>query len=161
MTKIVGATDTKYITVTPVLTVAAAYASGDYIGTSASCMTFSNAVDKVGSSGRVTGCLLVDAALQSLAGELWLFDTVLTPPADSAAWTMTDAVAATCIGVIPLPAASYYASAVNSVCKGVPAAPLAFVCGSTSKDLFGVFVTRDAPAYASGDLTFRLSIIQD
>jgi len=161
MSRVHGAQDTKIVSVTPVLTVHATYASGDYVGTSASCMTFSTVVDKTGNSGKVTAALVVDYATQKLAGELWLFDTAVVPPADSAAWTVTDAEMLTCIGVISLPAASYYASAANACCLGVPAAPLTFQCAAGSQDIYGVFVTRDTPTYASGDLTFTLYVTQD
>ena len=145
------------ITVSPVLTVAATYAANDYIGTSATAMIFANAARFTGGTGYVLGCELTDYALQSVAGELWLFDTAVTPPDDSAAWTISDAHAATCIGVIPF--STYYASALNSVSNGVPAYPLHFV--AAAKALYGCFVTRGAPAYTSLDLTFRLAVIQD
>ena len=145
--------------VTPVLTVAATYAANDYVGTSATAMVFADCARGINGTGVVVGCSLVDKALQSVAGELWLFDTAVTPPADSAAWTLSDAHAATLIGVIPF--STYYASALNSVSNGVPAYPLPFKCLSSSASIYGCFVTRGAPAYASLDLTFRLAISQD
>ena len=156
-----GATPTKIVSVTPTLTVHATYVANDYVGESGVPMTFASVVDKVGGSGKVISALIVDYAVQHIVGELWLFDTTFAPPADSAAWTVSDAIAETCIGVINFPAASYYASAANEVCRGTPAAPLAFQCGSASKDLYGAFVTRGTPAYASGDITFRLYVQQD
>ena len=147
------------VTVTPVLTVAATYVTGDYVGTSISPMTFSNCARVAGGTGYVTSCMLIDYAKQSIAGELWLFDGLVTPPNDSAAWTLSDADMAKCIGVIPF--STYYASALNSVSFGTPPLAIGFKCGSAVKELYGCFVTRGAPAYASGDLTFRLSILQD
>ena len=150
-----GGTDLHTVSVTPVLTVAATYVSGDYVGTSLIPMTFSGVVDKNGKSGYVVGCIIVDDALQSSAnGELWLFDTTFTAPADSAAWTVTDAVMKTCIGIIPF--ATYYASVANSTAVGVLAEPLAFKCGAAVNDIYGAYVVRGTPAYASLDLTFRL-----
>ena len=151
-------TDMHISTNTPVLTVAATYVANDYIGTSATPMTFADVVEKNGRSGFILGCTLVDYALQSVAGELWLFDTTVTPPADSAAWSISDAHAKTCIGVIPF--STYYASALNSVSQGIPAAPIPFKCGAAVNDIYGCFVTRGAPAYVSLDLTFRLYTVE-
>ena len=146
------------VNATPVLTVAATYVANDYVGTSGAPITFSDVVDENGFSGFILGCQLIDYALQSVAGELWLFDTTVTPPADSAAWTISDAHAKTCIGVIPF--STYYASALNSVSQGIPAAPIPFKCGAAVNDIYGCFVTRGAPAYASLDLTFRLYTVE-
>jgi hypothetical protein len=151
---------TNHITVSPVLTVHATYATGDYVGTSGAAMEFAGAARVDGGSGAIAGVTLVDAALQSVAGELWLFDTPVTPPNDSAAWTLSDADAAHCIGIIPF--STYYASAANSVAPASASQPvLPFKCAAGSKSLYGCFVTRGAPAYASGDLTFRMGVMQD
>jgi hypothetical protein len=149
---------TACVDVTPVLTVAATYVANDYVGTSGAAMVFAGCARIDAGTGIVIGAVLVDYALQSLPGELWLFDTGPTPPNDSAAWTITDAMAKRCIGVIPFN--TYYASAVNSI-SPVGNLCIAFQCLSTSRALYGCFVTRGAPAYASGDLTFRLRVMQD
>lgn len=146
------------IDVAPTLTVAGAYISGDYVGTSGAAMEFANAARATGLTGTVTSAVLVDYANQQIAGELWLFDTAPTPPADNAAWTISDAHAARCIGVIPF--STYYASALNAVSNGnMPNGGLDFKAAATS--LFGGFVTRGAPTYATGNLTFRLFVRQD
>jgi hypothetical protein len=93
-----------------------------------------------------------------VAAELWLFDTAITAPADSAAWTITDAMSKTCVMVIPF--STYYASALNCVSMG-DGLPRKFKCASGSTVLYGALVTRGAPAYASGDVTVRLWIDQD
>ena len=146
------------ITVNPVLTVAGAYAAGDFVGTSATALVFANAARVAGGSGVIKSAMLIDAALQSAACELWLFDTAVTPPNDNAAWTISDADAATCIGVIPF--TTYYASALNSVANGiVPNGGIGFSAVATT--IWGCIVTRGAPTYASLNLTLRLSIMQD
>lgn len=148
------------VTVAPVLTVAATYVTGDYVGTSSAPMTFSSCARVAGGTGLVTSCMLIDYGLQSIAGELWLFDATVTTPADSAAWSLSDADMAKCIGVIPF--STYYASALNSVSFGAPASsPIGFKCGTALRELYGCFVTRGAPTYASGSLTFRLNVMQD
>jgi hypothetical protein len=151
--------NTVLIRATPTLTTAGTYAANDYVGTSGTCVTFANAARVNNGAGWILGAQLIDYATQSVSGELWLFDTAGTPPADNAAWTMADASMARLVCVIPF--STYYASAVNSVSQGIPAAPAAFQTLAGSKDLYGVFVTRGAPVYATGDLTFILSVSQD
>ena len=90
--------DTKVIDVTVTMTAASSYASGDYVGADAVALVFAPASTTQNYSGTVLDAMLIDYALQSVACELWLFDTIPTPPSDSAAWTITDAMARTCIG---------------------------------------------------------------
>ena len=149
---------TKSIQGQPVLTVAGAYTANDYVGTSATPITFANAARVIGGGGVIQRAVLVDYALQSLSMELWLFDTLVTPPADNAAWSISDVHAATCIGVIPF--TTYYASAVNSV-SPAPNLGVAFNCAVGDTAIYGCLVTRGAPTYASLDLVARLVILQD
>ena len=150
--------NTTTITVTPTLTVHATYAANDYVGESGTAMAFANAARVNTGSGVILGAVLVDYALQSVACELWLFDASVTPPNDSAAWTISDADALKCIGVILF--SVYYASALNSVSPGqFPNGNIPFK--STGTSLWGALVTRGAPAYASGDVSVRLVIAQD
>jgi hypothetical protein len=122
-------------------------------------MVFTDAARIINGTGWIVGASLIDYAKQSVACELWLFDTAITPPADSAAWTLTDAHAARKICVIPF--STYYASALNSISDGVPARPAAFQTLAASKNIYGCLVTRGAPTYATGDLTVILDILQD
>lgn len=147
------------VSATPVLTVAATYASGDFVGTSATPITFADCALAPNGSGWITSAEFIDgSAAAGVAAELWLFDTTFTPPADSAAWTITDAEAKTCIMIIPF--SVYAASAANCVAMG-DNLPRKFKCASGTAALFGAIVTRGAPAYASLDVTIRLYIDQD
>ncbi len=146
------------IDVSPTLTVHASYATGDYVGTSGTAMIFSGASRINNSTGTILSAVLIDYASQSLPLELWLFDTAITPPADSAAWSISDADSARCIGVIPF--LTYYASALNSV-SSVFGIGMGFKTLSASTNIYGCLVTRGSPTYASGDLTVRLFILQD
>jgi len=144
---------------TPVLTVHANYASGDYCGTSGVAMEFQKSASGPGKSGYILSALLIDAALQSAAIELWLYDYPVTPPADSAAWTLSDSDAKHLVAIIPF--SNYYASALNSVSDGQPdTGPKKFVCQSDSRSLYGCLVLRSAPTFSSGDLTVRLTLEQ-
>ena len=149
---------TTAIDVTPTLTVHATYISGDYVGESGVAMDFATAARINGGAGIIQSAVLVDFAMQSVACELWLFDVAPTPPNDSAAWTISDADSAHLIGVLQF--SSYYASAVNSVCPLVNCG-IGFKAAAGDRSIFGCLVTRGAPAYASGDVTIRLVILQD
>jgi hypothetical protein len=147
------------ILVTPTLTVAATYASGDFVGTSATALIFTNAARFAGGAGTIIGATLIDYALQSVAAELWLFSAIVTPPNDSAAWTITDAHSKLCIGVIPF--STYYATAANSISTGtIPNGNIGFILPPGATSLYGALVTRGAPSYADGDLTIRLLITE-
>lgn len=148
------------VTVTPTLTVHATYATGDYVGTSATPIDFSTAARVNGGSGTIVSATLIDAAAQGIETELWLFDQTVTPPDDSAAWTISDADALKCIGVIKFATTDYYSSAANKVAVKNPVA-IGFTCAAADRSIFGCLVTRGSPAYASGDLSIRLQIIQD
>ncbi len=140
------------VTATPTLDTLA-YASGDCLDTT--ILTFSGAVGAA-LSGVVDTMVIADAALQSQPCELWLFNATVTPAAENAAHSISDADAAKCIGVIY--SGPYYASALNSVsvAKGIG---LAIKCAASS--LYGIAVTRGTPTYAADSLTFKLVIYQD
>lgn len=148
------------IDVTPTLTVAATYTTNDYVGTSGSPMTFAGSSRINNSTGTILSAVLIDYGAQNIPFELWLFDTTVTPPADSAAWSISDADCARCIGVIPF--LTYYASALNSVsfAQGIG---IGFKTISASTNLYGCLVARGTPAssWTSGQLTVRLSVLQD
>jgi hypothetical protein len=140
----------------PTLSVAASYVSGDYVGTSATPWSWT-ACRTSGGTGQLQSITVVDKASQSISGELWLFDRSVTVPNDSAAWTITDADAQFLLGVVPV--STYYASAANTVAS-VTGVGLTIGCnGSTS--VFGAWVTRGSPTYASGDLTIILGSSAD
>jgi hypothetical protein len=151
---------TAVVTVTPTLSTGGTYSANDYVGTNATPMTFAVG-RKNGGTGALISAVLVDAAVQSVAAELWLFDTTVTTPADNAAWTITDAEALTCIGVIPF--STYYASATNGVAMGNVGAGIPFACSSGNANIFGALVTRGAPVYntAGSGLSVRLGVLQD
>ena len=149
-------------TVNPVLTVAGAYSANDYVGTSGVAMIFTGCAAQNGGGGWLVSAKVVDAAVQSVQGELWVFDTAITPPSDNAAWSISDADANHLIAVLPMNAADYFASALNSTCDGAPPnGPKRYLCAAGSKSLYACFVTRGAPTYTSLDLYFKLSVMQD
>ena len=149
-------------TVTPVLTVGGTFAVGDYVGTSGAAMEFtrcgpSRSANGGGASGYIVGAALIDASAQTIPLELWLYDAPITPPNDNAAWSLSDANAKSCLGVISFN--TYRVSALNSMSQGtLDGGALRFFTGDTTTSIFGCLVTRGAPVYTNGDLTVRLSI---
>jgi hypothetical protein len=131
-----------------------AYASGDCLHTSV--ISFANAVAVSGGTGTIVKLTVIDADLQSAAGELWLFSATVTPAAANAAHSISDGDAALCVGVIPF--GPYYASALNSVSVN-SSISLPFSCAATT--LFAIAVTRGTPTYTASGLTIKLLVAQD
>jgi hypothetical protein len=146
------------VAVTPTLTVHATYISGDYVGTSGVAMIFAGMGRVNGGTVTLFPAALIDYAAQSVATELWLFDTAITPPADSAAWSISDADSAHCVAVLPF--STYYASALNAIALSANS-PIPVKCAAADTALYGCLVTRGAPAYADGDVTIKLRGVQD
>lgn len=145
------------VTITPTIG-AGSYVSGDYVGVSGVSTEVPNCARVNGGSFFVIAAVLLDKAKASVAGELWFFDAPVTPPADSAAWSLSDADMAHCLGVIPF--STYYASALNSISQ-IDSGRFKFQCTALTKSVWCCFVTRGAPAYSTGDLVIRLFISQD
>jgi hypothetical protein len=143
------------------MTVHANYAANDYVGVSGVATVFPNCASRPGGGGYISAALLTTAvAGQSSALELWMFDTPVTPPTDSTAWTISTADLRHLVAVIPF--STYYLAAGNGASFAIPAGMARYTCQPTSRDLYGCVVNRAAsPAWASGDLQFRLSVVQD
>jgi hypothetical protein len=143
------------LTATPTLTVAGAYGANDFVGTSATAITFANAVGAAGGYATIISARLHDYALQSAAAELWLFNAAPTPPNDNAAWSISDADVLKCIGVIVFD--TYYTSALNSIAEGRNL-PKKIKAAAAATSIYGCLVTRGAPTYATGDVTVTLEL---
>src|SRR5512139_4042286 len=107
---------TAVITVSVTLTVGATYVANDFVGTTNTPITFANAVASSGGSGTVRSVTISDpAASTATALELWLFNATITPPADSAAWDLSDANGLKCVGVISIPTTAQFLSSATGV----------------------------------------------
>lgn len=146
------------IAVTVTLTVGATYATGDFVGTSAAAISFANAVRTAAGSATIRSITISDPAASTAAAlELWLFSATITPPADSAAWNLSDADGLKCVGVIPIPTTAQFLSSATGVMH-VGMLGLQFHCAATT--LFGALVTRGSPTY-TGTLVVTLEIEYD
>lgn len=150
---------TKRIPVTPTLTVHANYVANDFVGTSGVAMVFDGVARVDGGSGWIIGGVIEDDVAEAFAMDLLLFDTAVTPPADSAAWTISDADMKHCQAVLSFgvdPVANL--SAVNAVCEAKSGAH-SFTCAAGSKKLYGCLVNRGT--LATTGVTVTLAVIQD
>jgi hypothetical protein len=140
--------------------VAGTYSARDYIGASGVGMVFENCAKQPGECGYLHSALLIDAAKQSVPLELWVFDSPITPPADNAAWTVSDADLKNLVGVIPF--ATYYASALNSASDEQPLSGPKRYTTKVAANLYGYLVNGSGtPTFASGDITIRLTTVAD
>lgn len=146
------------ITVSVTLTVGATYVTGDFVGTSTTPISFANAVRTSAGSATLRSLTISDPAASTAAAlELWLFNATVAPPADSAAWALSDADGLKCVGVIPIPTTAQFLSS-NTGVMHVGALGLQFHCAATT--LFGALVTRGSPTY-TGTLQVMLEIEYD
>ncbi len=148
----------KSVTVTPTLTVAGAYSSGDYVGTSGVAMDF-NVARIAGKDLYIDTITIVDKAKQDKALEIWFFNADPTPPADNAAWDITDAHALFGVGVVPLPAANYADNVSNSIVT--VNTKLHVMPTGASTHIYAVLIARDTPTYANGDLQVTIAVTQN
>jgi len=145
---------------TTVMSVAGAYTTGDYMGTSGSPQYFEDAIRTSSGTGIIKSIIISDKiTTTNVAMELWIFSTSFTAPTDNAAWTITDAEALNCLGVIPIAVSGWYASGANQIYNDNT---LSMVVKSTTNKLYYALVARGTtPAFTSADLTISLGILQD
>lgn len=144
------------VTATPTLDTSV-YASGDVLHTAN--IQF-NVGAHVGGTGYIVGLNVVDKDAQGSAGELWLFSAPLAGSyTANAAWALSDADAALCVGVIPF--GSYFlggtAGTLNQVSVNGTVRQ-AFTCGAQTTLLYGRLVTRGTPTYTASGLIVNLFI---
>ncbi len=141
--------------VTPTLTVHSSYALGDYVGTSGTPMEFANISPVAAGAIKLESAELIDHAVRNASFELWLFNAAPTPPADSAAWVLSDADIDKCVYVVQFNV--WFWTANNGISCVDLAKTIKLPAATTS--LWGCLVVRSAPAgdWADGDLTVRLT----
>jgi hypothetical protein len=143
------------LTASVTLSVGATYATGDFVGTSATPISFTSAARTSGGGGKIVSLTISDPAASTAAAlELWLFNATVTVPNDSAAWNLSDADGLKCVGVISIPTTAQFLSSATSV-MNVNNINLQYSCAATT--LFGALVTRGSPTY-TGSLQVRLEV---
>lgn len=151
---------TALVSSTVVMSVAGAYASGDYMGTTTTPQSFSSVVRTSNGTGIIKSITISDKITSTnVAMELWLFSATFTAPTDNAAWAISDTEALTVLGKIDISIGNWSASSNNQIyydgTLSIPIKPAA-------TSLFYALVARGVtPAFTSADLTITLGILQD
>lgn len=153
--------ETDVVTSTVTMSVAGAYVTGDYIGTSTTPQCFPTAVRQLSTTGIIKSIRITDKSVTAaVAMELWIFNDTFVAPTDNAAWAITDTEANTCLAVIPISTTKWYASSNNKVYFDDTLATTIKL--TASKNLYYALVARGStPTWATGDLTIGLGILQD
>ena len=143
-----------------VMSVAGAYATGEYMGTSTTPKSFTNCVRSSANTATIKSITISDKITDSnVAMELWLFSATFTAPTDNSAWTIGDDDNLNVLGIVPIPTTGWYASGANQIffigtlnIKIKPAATSVF---------YALVARGTTPAFTSGDLMINLGIDQD
>lgn len=149
------------LTTSVVFTDTNARATGDYCGTDTTPQAFANIVRGNGGTGIIKSIRITDyTTTTAVALELWIFSQTFIAPADNAAWTITDAMADTCLGVIPIVTTKWYASAANKIYSDDT---LNIIIKPSVTSLFYAIVARGTtPAWTTAvGLSIGLGVIQD
>ncbi len=138
---------TAYVSSTVGMSVAGAYATGDYMGISTSPQAFTNVVRTSGGTGIIESLIISDKiTTTNVAMELWLFSATFVAPTDNAAWAISDTT-------------GWYANANGQVFS---VSGLNYPIKPAATSLFYALVARGTtPSFTSADLTLNLSILQD
>jgi hypothetical protein len=129
----------------------AAYVSGDQFG---ALVTLTGAARLSGGTGTITGVTINSASVLIGAFDVLFFESTVGVPADSGAFTITDADGLKLIGIVPLSGA--YSLGANRISQAFNVA-VPYVCvGGTS--LFAAIITRSAFTLAAGDFTSNISV---
>lgn len=141
------------ISVTPTISAASIYASGDAVG---GLLTFANAARVSGGTVTITAALIIDKDQELAPLELVLFDRTFTNTADNGVFAPSDADLANYIGVVKI--SDYANFSTNSV--AVRECRLTATLNGTS--LFGQLVVRGTPTYtATSDIIVIVQVVQD
>lgn len=146
---------------TLVMSVAGAYATGDYMGTTTTPQSFPNAVRTSAGTGIIKSITISDKIITAnVAMELWIIDRTFTTPTDNVAWDLSDVNMLFVQAVIPITTSNWYASSAGQVYTD-SSLSIPFKV-STGTGLFYALVARGTtPSFTSLDLTISLGILQD
>jgi len=153
--------NTTVVSSTVVMSVAGAYFTGDYMGTTTTPQSFTGAGRVSGGTGIIKSILISDKIVTAnVAMELWILDRTFTAPTDNAAWDLSDSNMIFVQAVIPISTIGWYASSAGQIYVDTSLA-IPFKI-STGTELFYALVARGTtPSFTSSDLTISLGILQD
>jgi hypothetical protein len=141
------------VVLTPAI-VAAAYGSGDAIGTT-NPVALSNVSAQDERPAALVKVTVIDNAAQNAAIDIYLYSKKPTAPTDNAAFAPTDADSANLIGIVNVAAGKAFSA--NSVQVKVMDPPLPFKTPVNSqRQIWAVVVSNGTPTYAAvNDLTIK------
>jgi len=145
------------LSVTPTLDTSA-YADADSMDTTV--LSFANAAAVTGGTGHVLRMTIVDASDQGIDMKLHLFSASVSPAAENAAHSLSDADAAKYIGTIITTSGTWQDHTLNQTCSVTPAPPIPYKLDSGTT-LFGVLVSEGAGTYAADGVTIKLHVLKD
>ena len=145
------------LSVTPTLDTSA-YADADSMDTTV--LSFANAAAVTGGTGHVLRMTIVDASDQGIDMKLHLFSASVSPAAENAAHSLSDADAAKYIGTISTTSGTWQDHTLNQTCSVTPAPPIPYKLDSGTT-LFGVLVSEGAGTYAADGVTIKLHVLKD
>lgn len=135
-----------------------AYTSGDVLGSQMQFRLGSLDTRDGGSFGRLHQLMVIDKAkvLAATGVELWLFSTAVTPAADNAAVSFSDADMQSLVGIFAL--TTLYDTALNTTAVLNPAEERPIWCGNGGL-VYGSLITRSGNSFfgAETDLTVVMS----
>lgn len=156
----------KMVRVTPVIDTNA-YTAKDQLG---DIMSITGAAAITGGGGLVRGVTLLDKTqAQRAAIDLYFFSASVTLAANNAAFTLSDADAALCVGSLQIASGNYATTMPGTPTNSNAFIPLwttatstgvamPYVCAATT--LFCAAVVQGTPTYAVGDLVFTFFVEQ-
>ena len=134
------------------------YATGQYIGVSGAASEITGAARTAGGTGILYSGVLTDAGNQSASLEVWITDTAVVPPANKAAFGLSDSDLAHVLAVVPF--STYYSSGSGSVSLAASIGT-GIKCAAGSTSLYQCVVSRGAGNYEANDLKFKWFFVQD
>lgn len=137
-----------------------AYAANDAL---TGLITLTGAARKSGGSGRIVKCNLFDGAAQTATYEIFFFDASVTVAAANAAFAISDADMAKCIGSILVPPSGGAASAVAStgILSQNFSTVFPFKCNADANLYAQVVLRSGTPTYGANDVALTFLIEQD
>lgn len=145
-----------------------AYTAGDFVGADATPMKFSQFFLGGDLSATLRSALIIGSAQAATPPdlELWLFDAIIVPPADNAAFAPTDVEVGTLVAIVPFPTASFKGTgtgaAGNQACNvnNIGAWIQARNLPDDDPCLYGALVVRNAYVPVAGEI-FTVKLAQE
>lgn len=153
--------ESAYIISTPTLSVAGAYASGDYIGPSTTPASLASVTRSSAFRAILKSLVITDKqTAAAVAMELWLFSATFTAPTDNAAWAISDSDQLNCVGVVPITTDRWFANS-NGKVYSDDSLGLMVSTGASTTLYYALVARGTTPTWSSGDLQLNFGFVAD